>query len=542
MHRDRTHTRCLESPEIFIENILPDSPDTTFMDKLEYSAGWPTLEPLEIELPEVQSLHDDMIPPNLRVWIVDIANRMQCPLDYPAVTAIALAGSLIGSRCGVRPKAKDNWTEVPNLWGAIVGEPSQLKTPSTSEVLKSVGLLEKEEKERFDQETTEYSINCEVDKSERDALKKKLKNRVASDIDRYRELEQAQECKPSMKRFRTQDATQEKLAELCGENPGGILVYRDELTGLLKQWEQPGHEHYRAFFLEAWTGQNQYIVDRVGRGTSFIDTLCLSVFGTIQPDRLQALVSKTLNGGNDGALQRFQLLVYPDKEPWTYTDRDPDANARENAYSALHQIARTTDFTTLGAEQGPHDKLPFFRFDSEAQNLFISWLNNLEMSVLRDPDLPPIMQEHFAKYRKLMPSLALIFHLIDLSGSHEKRGPISMESTQLAIDWCSYLQTHANRVYIGLGQNTRKAAIELSKKLSKAVLPNPFTAREVQQKGWYMLSERDTIQKAIVELTEAGWLAEVQPENSTLKKAGRPASPRYEINPGCSNYYSKPKR
>jgi putative DNA primase/helicase len=51
-------------------------------------------------------------------------------------------GSIIGAGCTVRPKQKDNWTEVPNLWGAIVARPGRLKTPALNQTFRPLRGLE----------------------------------------------------------------------------------------------------------------------------------------------------------------------------------------------------------------------------------------------------------------------------------------------------------------------------------------------------------------------------------------------------------------
>ena len=46
---------------------------------------------------------------------------------------------------------------------------------------------------------------------------------------------------------------------------------------------------------------------------------------------------------------------------------------------------------------------------------FKDWIFELE-NRLRNNDETPAVQEHLGKYRSLMPSLALIFHLLDVAG------------------------------------------------------------------------------------------------------------------------------
>jgi hypothetical protein len=64
---------------------------------------------------------------------------------------------------------------------------------------------------------------------------------------------------------------------------------------------------------------------------------------------------------------------------------------------------------------------------------------------------------HVAKYRSLMPSLALIGHLIDgVAGG--PTGPVSGGAAARAVAWCEYLQGHARRLYASVTDKARVAA------------------------------------------------------------------------------------
>src|SRR5689334_6274421 len=82
---------------------------------------------------------------------------------------------------------------------------------------------------------------------------------------------------------------------LLRENPAGLLYVRDELAGWITQMEKRTRD--RAFFLETWDGNGEFTFDRAGRGTVHARNLCLSVFGGIQPARLQAYVADAVSGG-----------------------------------------------------------------------------------------------------------------------------------------------------------------------------------------------------------------------------------------------------
>jgi len=111
------------------------------------------------------------------------------------------------------------------------------------------------------------------------------------------------------------------------ENPAGILVIRDELTGRWSTLDRSGREGERAFCLQAWNGDTGHTIDRIGRGTIHVDACCMSMLGGIQPGRLRSYLADALHDGpsNDGLIQRFQLLIWPDTNlEWRYVDRRPD--------------------------------------------------------------------------------------------------------------------------------------------------------------------------------------------------------------------------
>ena len=59
----------------------------------------------------------NFLPTVLKPWIGDIAERMQCPPEYVAIAAVTGLSSLIGRRVGLKPKAMDDWIEIPKSLG-----------------------------------------------------------------------------------------------------------------------------------------------------------------------------------------------------------------------------------------------------------------------------------------------------------------------------------------------------------------------------------------------------------------------------------------
>ena len=76
-----------------IARLLEIEPAPTENDSIESTDGWPEPEPLGSDLPNVPQFDPELLPASLRPLVEDVAERMQVPLDFPAIAAIAtLAG------------------------------------------------------------------------------------------------------------------------------------------------------------------------------------------------------------------------------------------------------------------------------------------------------------------------------------------------------------------------------------------------------------------------------------------------------------------
>lgn len=144
------------------------------------------------------------------------------------------------------------------------------------------------------------------------------------------------------------------------------------------------------------------------------------------------------------------------------------------------------------------------------------------------------MTEHLAKYRSLLPSLALIFHMIETVDGN-LTGPVTLESTKRAAHWCDYLESHARRVYGLVGDITTQAASRIARKIEEGALPDGFTARDIYRKQWSLVNDKEITQPALDELVDAGWIRQ---EPTRVVQPGRPSLPKYRINPNvrrCPN-------
>lgn len=483
---------------------------------------WPDPTDISASLPDVIKFDERLLPGVFAPWIKDIAERMQCPIEYLAVGALVGAGAVVGNRIGVQPKKHDTgWVEVPNLWGAVVGRPGVMKSPALDQVLAPVRKLETSSQSSFSATLAKYEIDRMVYEATKKQLEAQIKKGGGVSINQL----PVEPKKPEPPRYLLNDATYQKLGQVLSGNPHGVLVFQDELSGLLVRLDEKGQEAARAFYLEAWNGKQSYTFDRVERGTLHIPRLCISLLGGLQPTKLREYLHSAVNGGkgDDGLAQRLQLLVYPDvNEQWSMIDRQVDLAAADAANNVFSRLA-VMDPITLGAKQIYVDSIPVLQFTEAAQDRFNSWWVALEND-LRTGGHSPFMESHISKYRKLVPALALLDHLI-LGGTDG----IGIESLKRAIAWQKFLLSHAGRAYASVSAGSKDAAKSLAQHIKKGDLQDGFTVRNVYRKNWSLLATAKEATEATEVLQDMGWLRAVR-DVKVSASDGRPTV-RYLINP-----------
>ncbi|WP_289019572.1 DUF3987 domain-containing protein [Desulfobacter postgatei] len=453
--------------------------------------------PLPDELTPVMAFDFELLPVRLRPWVEDIANRMQCPADFVAAGVMTSMAAVIGRKVGIRPQARTDWTVVCNLWALVVGRPGVLKSPALEAGLSPLKKLIASANERYQNDIENHEAEALAAKLRKEAVEKQARQVLKKDpsADLSAVLAVGEEpVIPVLKRYQANDSTPASLGELLRQNPNGLLVFRDEVVSLLKGLDRDGQDEGRGFYLTAWNGDSPYTFDRIGRGLNLhIPALCISLLGGTQPGRLSEYISQAVKGGSadDGLIQRFGLLIWPDlNKTWKNVDRHPDKEAKNTAFQVFDELDRLNPLD-IGAEQdtdfnGQPEGIPYLRFEPAALEMFIEWRTALE-SKLRS-DLHPALESHYSKYRKLIPSLALIIHLAD-GGT----GPVSENATLRALAWGEYLETHSERAYSSVSRTDVSIAKAILNRIEKGDLKTPFTSRDVWRPGWSKLSDRDQV-------------------------------------------------
>lgn len=456
-----------------------------------------TLEaPLDIpnNLPPIEPFSPTMLPQAIRNYVMDTAHRLQAAPEYCAVVALVSLTGVLGRKVLICPKRYDDWVVTPNLWGALIGGPSSMKSPVLKAMRFPLESIEQELRQEHAATLAQYANEAEIVEMERQAAKQRAKKK-AKDGDRdgaREELEKVgglEEPSLSPRRLIVNDATVEALGEKLNENPNGLLLFRDELTGWLSKMQREEYAGDRAFYLECWNGDGRYTYDRIGRGTVAIENCILSIIGGIQPAKITPLVrGVTMGSDDDGLIQRFQLTVWPDPNPeWHWVDQAACGKGKDQYRQAFYTIHNMT-FETEDGEP------PTWKFSDQAQEVFIEWIEELHATV-KSGDLIPAMQSHLLKMPQTVCSLALLFALVD--GEQDEVG---YDSTCRALAWAELLCSHAERLYSAVTSRHLASALLIQKRRDK--LPNPFTSRHVHRKQWSGLTSAEDVKQAIEVLEE----------------------------------------
>jgi Protein of unknown function (DUF3987) len=198
-----------------------------------------------------------------------------------AVAALAVCAAVIPDHVMLQPKRYDSsWTEVARIWVALVGTPSDKKSPIIKQTAKPLFRIDY----RMCRDNAER-------KKHYDALSPEERKLTSP---------------PPQPRLRLEDTTIEAAQQVLKDSPNGVLCLQDELSGWFGGMDKYSGGHRgamkdRGFWLQAFSGDT-YSVDRIGRGSWLIPNLSVCVLGGIQPDVIRKLAAETVD---DGLLQRL---------------------------------------------------------------------------------------------------------------------------------------------------------------------------------------------------------------------------------------------
>jgi hypothetical protein len=230
------------------------------------------------------------------------------------------------------------------------------------------------------------------------------------------------------------------------------------------------------------------VIDRVMRGTTYLERPQVAILGGIQPGPWHQVVRGGLGKGEDadGLLQRFTPIVIDPLPPV----KEPPPVPEDLLWGYEEVVMR------LWEEGVPQKVSP----SPDAYHLWREWRFET-LQDQRNPELPEAWRGYLSKRMGLTARIAGI-----LSVLWGERGIISQRTMARAIYLVKgILEPHARRAW-RVGQvGDISPALRLGKRLKEGGVER-FTRREVYSKEWGGITTSEEAGQAIRLLEKAGWV------------------------------------
>jgi hypothetical protein len=331
------------------------------------------------------------VPDALWPFVTDTAELMGVDPSGVAMCAIVSCASVITDDWSVQPKRFDyTWTENARLWGAIVGDPSVLKTPIINVCTQPIVKLEIGARKTHKAEMLEWEQKAAAAKQDKIAPPKP----------------------PRCDRFMVESATIEALTEVLRDDAEAkmrtpckkVLSRQDEMSeffGNLDRHNSGKGGGDRGSYLRLYNG-GRHTTDRVGRGNFAVEHWSACFLGGIQPGPIQKIAK---DSDEDGLLQRFMFNVAEAQSRGV--DRAPNHGASLRYGELFPALVGLRPSVPIGSDR---IKPVVFHADAHAHREAIDALAD---TFMRMPDTSLRLKATLGKWSALFARLCLTFHLIE---------------------------------------------------------------------------------------------------------------------------------
>jgi hypothetical protein len=470
-------------------------------------------DPLPLgEVPEVDPFPLDVLPAPARRLVEEIAWAMNCAPDLAGLALLTLAGGAIAN--GRHLAITETHTVSPCLYAVVVAPPGMAKSPPLRLLRRPFDLTETQNRKAWKRALETWK---ESDKEDRGP-------------------------KPILKRCQVSNITTESLQIILDENPRGVLMIRNEMSGLiagLNQYKNGGDD--RQFYLDLWDG-TPIITDRKSDRLRDGAPVCVmdaftSIYGTIQPDVIAIMRADAgrRRAANDGFLDRF-LFAYPRDLPAVGEQwRAVSAGARAAWEYAIKELLSLR----MKEENDKPPRPVMLKLTADGAAAWQRFTERMAAE-LNQEDFPDHLRGPWAKLRAYGARLALILRCLRWACQTEggdSLDEVDGESMDGAARLVDYFKSHARKVYAMIDADPRhregKRALRwLANSLNslKCLKGSRVVSKSELHAGvWGGSKDVEEMGEIIRLLVRYGWLRLLLEEEK--KGPGRRASPHYEVHP-----------
>lgn len=256
---------------------------------VSYSSGNNNIldETIESVLPVI-SFPMEGFSERFKQTIEKISTSFNVDADVCASIALPVMSAAIGNTVRVSPKS--GWEVSPFIWMVPVADSGYGKTHPINCFVKPIDKKQARAYREYHKLMTVY--NSEM------AMFRKDKNKELPE-------------KPALEQYKSSDFTVESLADVFENQPRGVLIHQDEISGLVLAMNQykSGKGNDRQHLLELFNGDS-WKIDRKS-GSRFIPNTGAGIIGGLQPQIMPKVFGH--DSFDDGLLPRFLFVTASNK-------------------------------------------------------------------------------------------------------------------------------------------------------------------------------------------------------------------------------------
>ena len=339
----------------------------------------------------------DGLSPNATEMLRKVASSLQCPVDIALSAMFATVGVAMGKRVIIDDGKYRNY---PCLWVCVVAPSGSNKSTPIRFFLQPLK----------DRDSYNYGVYRE-------------------ELRAYRQAGDDKGDKPVFKQYVISDSTPEARNQVLSVNPNGILLYRDELKGMIDDFCRFAKSGELSQMLSMFDSDT-IVVNRKSDEPLLIKDPFMSIIGSIQPSVLVDTFGND-NMMNNGFNQRW-LFCYPESGmPEMYNDVSIPQSVISDWKDFIYNLIMY-DFSVMGGK---------IYIRGEAKRVYIDYYNSLQIKKASADDY---LSSVYSKLQIHVIRWAGVAHILGNSPTSIDITPEEMEYSVRCMD---YFERCALKVY-----------------------------------------------------------------------------------------------
>jgi len=388
------------------------------------------------------------LPPACRRYVQELSQAVGADPSFAALALLATMAGAIGNTR--RISIKRDWQAPAVIWAVLVGESGTLKTVVLKHVLAPVYRRQADALKTHRAATDQY--RAELMAYRQDVKVREKSSRAGG------KPPPVEPQPPVLERFVVSDTTVEALADRLQDNPRGLLLARDELSGWVGSFNQ--YKNVRGADEARWVTMfdaSNLLVDRKTGDTVtvFVPSAAVSIVGGIQPGILRRMLTAEYQ---ESCLAARLLMVMPPRRAKRWTERELPASEERRLADLCANLWKLTADVDDNGEPRPRN-LPLA---ADARSVFAVFVTAHGQEAA---ELTGSMAAARAKLESYAARLALVIQLARWAENPEGNGSgpseVSAESVRAALGVVEWAKQETRRVYAMLtegegGQEARE--------------------------------------------------------------------------------------